>query len=83
MVSRSRVVAMYVILINLYMLRVSFRGEWGGAFALPFKNSCSPYKAMVYIKVFQNAPEAIYESIKCKYFLEQHSQVPECAPETI
>ena len=40
---------------------------------------------MVYIKVPQNAPEAIYKSIKCKNFLEQHSQVqvPESAPETI
>ena len=38
---------------------------------------------MVYIKVPQNAPEAIYKSVKCKNFLEQHSQVqvPVSAPE--
>jgi len=34
------------------------------------------------IKVPQNAPEANDESVKCKNFLEQHSQVPESALES-
>ena len=34
------------------------------------------------IKLPQKAPEAIYESVKCKTFLQQHSQVPEHAPES-
>jgi len=66
----------------LHTTRVSFRGA-----SAPLHKLLPPSKflAMVYIKVPQNAPEAIYKSVKCKNFLEQHSQVqvPESAPETI
>jgi len=65
-----------------HILRVSFRG---GGHSVPPSQILAPYKfeAMVYIKVPQNAPEAIYESVKCKNFLDQHSRVPESIPETI
>ena len=61
-----------LVAVHLYMVRVSFRG---GDLPPPLQKFLPPINL--------NAPEAIYESAKCKNFLEQHSQVPECAPETI